>query len=61
MAVEWYQDAVPALQAPCCGWRYRPTSVWEIFWAMKPLLPTPVNRMVPLHSRHARQNLSTGS
>ena len=29
------------------------TRVWVIFWAMKPLLPTPVNMMVPWQSRHS--------
>lgn len=28
------------------------TRVWQIFCAMKPLLPTPVNRTLPLQARH---------
>lgn len=31
------------------------TRVWEIFCAIKPLLPTPVNRIEPVQARQACQ------
>ena len=33
------------------------TKVCAIFWAMKPLLPTPVNRMAPVQARQACRQL----